>query len=264
LSGKSGVARLERPDRRDRPRDQTRVRDALLVALTVSSGAVDALSWLALGSFSAFMTGNLVFLGVRTGGADGPPVARVLAAVAGFALGAALAARIVRGTRDHGEAWPRRVTVALSATLLAQAAFLGLWWSVGGHPSGGSSNLLLAVSALAMGMQTTAISSLGVRGVLTTAATATLALFMGDLSGWSQSNEERRRVLAVVVGLFAGALIGGVLVVHARSWAPVFPLGVTALVVTAATRSFQRGESAASRPVRGSPGAPLRDAERHG
>ena len=42
------------------------LRDLLLHALTVSSGAVDAISFLALGKvFSAFMTGNIAFLGLR-------------------------------------------------------------------------------------------------------------------------------------------------------------------------------------------------------
>jgi uncharacterized membrane protein YoaK (UPF0700 family) len=36
----------------------------LLVALTVASGAVDAVSYFGLGKiFSAFMTGNMVFFG---------------------------------------------------------------------------------------------------------------------------------------------------------------------------------------------------------
>jgi uncharacterized membrane protein YoaK (UPF0700 family) len=91
-----------------------------------------------------------------------------------------------------------------------------------------------------MGMQTAAIGSLGVRGVFTTAATASLAIFMGDFSGWAQSAGERRRLAAVVLGLFAGAVIGGVLVVHALSWAPLFPVVMTASVVTTAELFFRR------------------------
>ena len=55
-----------------------RVRDLLLNALTVSSGAVDAISFLALGKvFSAFMTGNIAFLGLRIAGAGEPGAAPV-------------------------------------------------------------------------------------------------------------------------------------------------------------------------------------------
>jgi uncharacterized membrane protein YoaK (UPF0700 family) len=215
------------------------VRHVLLVALAVSTGSVDAISWLGLGKvFSAFMTGNIVFLGLRAGAAPGPSVPRVLAALVPFAFGATLAARLVRPTQNDGEVWPRNVTRALAATLVAQAAFAILWATVGGHPSARGGDLLLAVSALAMGMQTTAIFSLGVRALFTTAATATFAVFMGDLSGWSQSRGERGRLFTAIVGLCAGAAIGAILVVHALAWAPVFPLATTALVATAAALAF--------------------------
>jgi uncharacterized membrane protein YoaK (UPF0700 family) len=92
--------------------DNWRIRHLLLVALTISCGAVDALSWLGLGKvFSAFMTGNLAFLGFRLGGAPGPSVPRVLAATAAFALGAFLAARIVRRSQDPDRVWPRPATL---------------------------------------------------------------------------------------------------------------------------------------------------------
>ena len=49
----------------DREFASVRVRHWLLAALTVSSGAVDAISFLALGKiFTAFMTGNVAFLGM--------------------------------------------------------------------------------------------------------------------------------------------------------------------------------------------------------
>lgn len=217
----------------------TRTRDLLLVALTVSSGAVDAISWFALDKvFSAFMTGNLAFLGFRAGGADGPSVPRVLAAVAAFAIGAALSAWVVGRAKGDGVVWPRRVTAALSLALVAQAAFLTLWVSVDALPSSRVGDVLIAISSLAMGMQTAAIFSLGVRAVFTTAATATLAGLMGDLSDWSQSRAERRRLAGVIVGLLVGAAIGAFLVDHARTWAPAFPLAVTALVIAAATLAF--------------------------
>jgi uncharacterized membrane protein YoaK (UPF0700 family) len=219
--------------------DGTGVRDLLLVALTVSTGAVDSITWLVLGKvFSAFMTGNVVFLGIRAGGADGPSVPRVLAAIAGFAAGTAVSAVLVGRKRGHDEIWPRGVTRALAAALAVQAGFLALWLGVDSRPSGGVADGLLALSALAMGVQTTAVFSLGVRAVFTTAATATLTVLMGDLSAWSKSGRERRRLGAVVTALFTGAVIGALLVEHARTWAPVFPLAVSAFVVATAARAF--------------------------
>jgi uncharacterized membrane protein YoaK (UPF0700 family) len=235
--------------------DESSVRDVLLVALTVSTGAVDAISWLALGKvFSAFMTGNLVFLGFDAAGAAGPSAQRVLTALAAFAVGAVLAARIVAPATGSGSTWPHRVTVAIGIALVAQATFLGLWIATGTHPSSGAGDALIAMSALAMGMQTTAVFALGVRAIFTTAATATWAILMGDLSGWSQSTGERRRLAAVIVGLFTGALIGAVLVLNARSWAPVFPLTVSGSVVATAAFAFGGAQrSQRQTPVHGTP-----------
>ena len=82
------------------------VRNNLLNALTISSGAVDAVSFLALGKvFTAFMTGNFAFLGMAIASATGsttygvvpPRVMSVLAALAGFAVGVFL------GTTKSGD-----------------------------------------------------------------------------------------------------------------------------------------------------------------
>src|SRR3954453_2282616 len=99
-------------------------RDLLLAALTFSSGAVDAIAFLGLGKiFTAFQTGNLVFLGIGAAGAGGPGLLRVAASLLAFAAGVFAATRIVRVTSGAGP-WPRRVTIALGVALGAQAAFL--------------------------------------------------------------------------------------------------------------------------------------------
>lgn len=221
--------------------DDRRLRDVLLVALTVSTGAVDAVSWFGLGKvFSAFMTGNFAFLGFRIAGAAGPSVPRVLAALAAFGVGAFVVARIVEPTRNSGIVWPRRVTVALGGVVAAEVAFLAVWVGVDGHPSTGVGHLLISISALAMGMQTAAVFSLGVRAVFTTATTATWAVLMGDVSG-SSPRGEARRLAAVLVGLLAGAVAGAFLFAHARAWAPVLPLAVSSLVVAVAAFAPRAG-----------------------
>jgi uncharacterized membrane protein YoaK (UPF0700 family) len=59
----------------------------LLMALTVSSGAVDAISFLAHGKvFTAFMTGNIVSLGLLIA-ANGPDSTAILVSMAAFAVG---------------------------------------------------------------------------------------------------------------------------------------------------------------------------------
>jgi len=100
--------------------------------------------------------------------------------------------------------------------------------------------------------ETATIFSLGVRADFTTAATATLAVLMGDLAGWSQTRGERRRLAATIAGKVVGAIIGAVLMDNARTWAPVFPLAVTGLVITATVFAFDSRRSLLPRPARAS------------
>lgn len=219
------------------------IRDVLLVTLTLASGFVEAISYVGLGHvFSVAQTGNMAMLGVRLSGDPGPNLPRTVAALLGFGAGALAGGLIVRRfqgrTADARVVWSRGVTLAVAAGLVLQALFLGLWLGVGGHPSGEGADVLIAISAGAMGAETTAVGSLGVRAVFTTAITATWGMLMGDLSGWAQSRGERRRLAAVLVALIVGALFGGLLMHAVRDWAPVFPLAVSALVVTAAALIF--------------------------
>src|SRR5882762_2629764 len=80
------------------------VRDLLLKALTVSSGAVDAISFLALGKvFTAFMTGNIAFLGLRVAGASAPGGVAILVSMATFAAGVYVSTRIVKPSEGSGK-----------------------------------------------------------------------------------------------------------------------------------------------------------------
>jgi uncharacterized membrane protein YoaK (UPF0700 family) len=220
--------------------EESRLRDVLLVGLTVSMGALDAVSWLGLGKvYSAFQTGNIVILGFGSAGATGPPVMRAATSLVAFALGAFVASRLVRGDAP-GAIWPRPITLVLAGVAVVEAAFLAVWLAVGGEPSAHSADALIALGAVAAGLQTGAIFSLGVRAVFTTAATATWTALMADLAGASHAAPDRRRLCAVLVALFAGAVGGGVLMVHARDIAPVLPLALTTSVAATAALALGR------------------------
>jgi uncharacterized membrane protein YoaK (UPF0700 family) len=252
----SGAPELTRPpiDAGVRPAGRrlspTTIRDLLLVVLTMSSGAVDAISFIGLGRvFTAFMSGNLVYLGMGIANAGGPGFIRAMVSLAAFAVGAFLAARILEPSMGSRALWSPRVSITLGVASLSQAAFLAVWLATAGHSQHGAVEILVALSAFAMGLQTGAVLSLGVTGVFTTAATATLLYLVTDVADWSLPAEnrvaverarakqlERRRVAAVLAGLIAGAagasamLMGG-----ARNYAPLVPLVLTALVIAIAS-----------------------------
>ena len=215
------------------------VRDLLLNALAVSSGAVDAISFLALGKvFSAFMTGNIAFLGLRVAGASAPGGVAIVVSMAAFAVGVYLSTRIVRPSEGTGM-WPQRVTVALGVSLIAHAVFLAVWFASNGQPSIDVAHVLLGSWGLAMGMQSAAVRTLHVEGVFTTAATATIILLVGDMTNWPATVAERRRLASVLVSLFVGATAGGLLLVHAHIYAPVLPFAITVMTVATAAIAFR-------------------------
>ena len=212
-------------------------RDLLLDALTASSGAIDAISFLALGKvFTAFMTGNLVFLGLRAAGSAAAPNAiNVCVSLAGFAAGVSVTTRIAKPSTESGR-WPQRTTLVLGACLIAHVCFVAVWFACGGRPSPQTVPALLGLWAIAMGIQSAAVRSLNVAGVFTTAATATFIFLAGDLADWPGTRPEHRRLAGVLVSLFLGATAGGGLLVIAPIYAPLLPLAITmGVVATAAT-----------------------------
>jgi len=221
--------------------DNLNSRDLLLIALTFSSGAIDAISYFGLGKvFSAFMTGNIVFLGFGIANAGGPNFLPVICALAFFATGAYLGTRITLPLPQNHGAWPGRVSATLAVVAVVEAVFLILWMASGAQPTTAMINVLLALFSLAMGLQTAAVRALGVPGVFTTAATFTLLAFAGDFAG-SRPKAEAPRLAGVLAGLIAGAIAGGFLFVHAPSYAPVLPLVTTILVILGGV-AFSRGQ----------------------
>jgi uncharacterized membrane protein YoaK (UPF0700 family) len=207
------------------------LRDLLLIALTIASGAVDAISYFGLGKiFSAFMTGNLVFLGFGIAKVRGPDVIPVIFALFVFAVGAYLGVRIATLRSQDSGLWPGRMSVLLALVAIAEAAFLAVWSATTGHPSTEIADVLIVLFSLAMGIQAAAVRSLGVQGVITTAGTFTLVAFAGSFAG-SRPRGEMPRLAGVLLGLVAGATAGGVLTVYARSYAPVLPLAITIVVI---------------------------------
>ena len=210
------------------------LREALLMLLTVSSGAVDAICFLAFGKvFSAFMTGNLVFLGIGAAGAfkpGGPNMLRVGAAIVAFSVGVFVVTWMIKRARRsrvraHGISW------SLGAVFVTQLGFLAGWTAVSGHASTTFATVLTAIEALAMGMQSGAVGSLGVKGVFTTAATGSVINLFREVADRRVSDTDPARNVRVLICLIGGAAAGGLLLVNARTYAPLVPTVATALAI---------------------------------
>jgi len=214
-----------------------RARDWMLHALTASSGAADTISFLVLGKvFSAFMTGNVAFLGMRaSGAADAPEVVSLLASLGAFAMGSYVASCIVTGRSDI---WHRNVTLALGVSLFGHVLFVALWLACAGAPAGEITLMMLASWAFASGVQSAAVRSLYVEGMASTSATGTILALMADIADWRRTGPERRRLAAALASLFGGAVAGGLLVVHANAYAPLLPFTIALSVVVLAARRF--------------------------
>lgn len=235
-------------------------RDGLLVALTLASGAIDAISYFGLGkTFSAFMTGNIVYLGFGIAHLGGPTLVPVVCALSMFAAGCYVALRFMPHRAESG-IWPPPTTLALSLVAIAEAGFLAGWLATAGHPSTEIANAFIALLSLAMGIQTATVRSLGVQGVFTTAGTFTLVAFVGTFAG-CRTRDEMPRLAGVLVGLVAGAIGGGLLFLHARVYAPVLPLAITVLVLLAG-RIMQSPRPKTVSEATEDAGVPLRDLQK--
>ena len=201
----------------------------VLVALTVVTGVVDAVSYLALGHvFVANMTGNVVFLGFALAGAPGRvPAPASLAALGAFLLGSLAGGRIAVRARDHRGRHLRTAMTTAAATMLLAVALAAIF----GQPVPDDARYAVIVPlAIAMGIQNATARRLAVPDLTTTVLTLTLTGIAADsrLAGGLCAHPARR--LIAVTAMFAGALLGALLVIHVDL---VLPLSIAAALSAA-------------------------------
>jgi uncharacterized membrane protein YoaK (UPF0700 family) len=207
-----------------------------LLLLTVSTGVIDADSYLALDHvFTGNMTGNVLFIGFAVAGVAGIPFVNNSLALLGFVTGTIIGGRIVG--RDHARGLPRVSAVLLLAGGLLAIGIATTWTALGRLDQ----PILLVLTFLlasVMGSQVSAVRPIGNSDVTTIVVTNTLANLARDsrLAGGRFENWVPRllAVVAMGVGAIVGALIihisGGSLALYA---AMVFYLGgLVTLVLT--------------------------------
>lgn len=208
----------------------------LLLALTVVTGLVDAVSILSLGRvFVANMTGNVVFIGFALAGAPGFSLAASLSALAGFLVGAGagggLASRITshRGRLLQACALGELVCVTVGLAIVAAGP---------AHLSAGEQAGAASVVAVALGAQNAVVRRLGVPDLTTTVLTLTLTGLVTDVRhGLGPAGE--RRLLSVLT-MFGGAVVGALLVLDVGPAAGLGAAVGTLLIVVVATSLASR------------------------
>jgi uncharacterized membrane protein YoaK (UPF0700 family) len=208
-----------------------RRRDVLVVILTLTSGAVDAATFLRLGHvFSSVVTGNLVLLGVAAGRRVGSLAVSGGLALGGYALGVLLGGEMAGAARRDQPTWPVTVTIALGAELTLITSLTVGWLLTNGRPGADARLILLALAAVAMGMQTAAVRRLG--QMSSTYLTSTLAGLVTALAvrrlpaDWQRSS-------GTLLAIVTGALLGAMTATWFPRWLPV--VIITPLVVVIAT-----------------------------
>ena len=211
----------------DRDAPGVLARDPLLVALALAAGAVDAISLVVLGVFTAAVTANVVLVGIALGGGDLHSAARAALATAGFVIGAFVGARLLSGA--GGRRVLARSRLMLGGIVIAQVAFLAGWLVADGRPEGAGLDLLAVASALAMGGQT-AVAVSWRPDVSTTYVTGTLTVLVGELVDSTGTRAARLRQAGVIAAVAAGATAGSLLIEHERTLAAALPLAITVAV----------------------------------
>ncbi|MFE6867194.1 YoaK family protein [Kitasatospora sp. NPDC057692] len=201
----------------------------LMLLLTVTTGVVDAVSYLALGHvFVANMTGNVVFLGFALAGAPGLSATASLVSMGAFLAGALAGGRLAGLTAAHRG---RLLALAGGVQTVLTAAAAVVAAAVGG---GGVQYPLIVLLGLAMGLQNAVARRLGVPDLTTTVLTLTLTGLAADSPAAGGPGPRTGRRILSALAMLLGGLAGAVLVLHGHL-AVALALAALLLLATAVT-----------------------------
>jgi uncharacterized membrane protein YoaK (UPF0700 family) len=208
-----------------------------LMLMTLTSGFVDAVSYLELGHvFTANMTGNVVLLGFALAGAPRLSVARHLVSLLAFLLGGVIGGRLELARSATDRRGYFLMEAAVEAILLCVGALACLRANTVGGPSAIRLYVAIAATALAMGLRSATVHRLAVLDISTTTViTSILAAFAADSSLAGGSNVRVGRRVGSVLSMLAGAAIGTLLL----RFGPAVPLIIGAVLVLAAGFAYE-------------------------
>jgi uncharacterized membrane protein YoaK (UPF0700 family) len=210
-----------------------------LLALTFSTGLVDAVSYLGLGRvFTANMTGNIVLLGFGIVGSAGLPVVAPLVSLGAFLAGAAIGGVLAATTGDR-HAQHVACALAIEVGLILAAAVLAA--AVDVRAAAFSGDAVIALLALAMGVRNATVRRLAVPDLTTTVLTMTLTGLAADSPVAGGSGRGSARRIAAVLAMLAGA-VAGALLLEIGLVPPLVAAAALALVVALAYVPIARRE----------------------
>jgi len=257
-TGREATGRIDRPGGLA-PRTPSPV---LAVLLAMVAGFVDGHLYLHLTPvFVANMSGNLIRIGMFSTGSAWPEAVRAGVAVVSFVIGVLVVGVLGRRMHRGGPARAGRLLFVESALIVTAS----LWMEIG--DLGFSREVrfadlpVVALAAVAMGVQTEAMRRTGHLAVITTFETGTLVR-VGErlVSAPADDDDEtsRRRwdglrvLVAVVLGYVAGAVVSALVgASHLVLLGPAVVLVVVATVVAATEERVRPSSDAAGRVLYG-------------
>jgi len=186
-----------------------RLHVALMLALTFSTGIIDAVGYLGLDRvFTGNMTGNVVILGMALTGADDLPVLGPIIALALFLFGALVAGRTLR---KKPAGWSTQTTALFGVVGLVLAASAVVAFVVGEDRPEWVALTITGALGFAMGLQAGSARQIGVKDVTTVVVTSTLVGLAFDSRFGGNAKQQWFRRAGAVVLIGVGATVGALL-----------------------------------------------------
>ncbi|MFJ1704766.1 YoaK family protein [Kitasatospora sp. NPDC088346] len=194
---------------------------AALVGLTVTTGLIEAVCFLALGHvFTAVMTGNLLFLAFGVAGARGLSALASAVSFGGFTVGVVAGAAVEARVDARRHRW-FLVGLVVESLLLGAAAAAA--WDL--PPTGDDPSprhlAVVAATAVAMGLRNVTTLRAHVPDLPTTIATRTLTALLSGAAPAGGGRPVLRRT-AALGSMFGGGVLGALML--DAGWAPQVPL----------------------------------------
>jgi uncharacterized membrane protein YoaK (UPF0700 family) len=154
--------------------------DLMILLLAVTGGSVDAVVMRGFDALPGPQTGNTVLLGVALAHGQFPLATTRTAAFLGYLLGAAIG-QVMLDRHRGSWPWPSAVGTIQIVELMFLGTLLAAWRLIGAHPANTAKDIFVAMSAIAMGIQSAAVLDLPAAKPTTTYITGMLTTFVMHL-----------------------------------------------------------------------------------